>query len=78
MTRQIVYFLLFATAVVLVEGHRRGGKIPPSDRAPFLKGLNQTHYDEYHKIIHNQNLTKKQFHDAVDAFAENLPAENQV
>uniref|UniRef100_A0A914P2X3 SXP/RAL-2 family protein Ani s 5-like cation-binding domain-containing protein n=1 Tax=Panagrolaimus davidi TaxID=227884 RepID=A0A914P2X3_9BILA len=75
-SRQILYILFFA-AIIVVEGHKRGGRIPPNERAPYLRGLNTTITDEYHKIVGNPNLTKKQFRDAVDTFASTLPPENK-
>uniref|UniRef100_A0A7E4ZTH4 ANIS5_cation-bd domain-containing protein n=1 Tax=Panagrellus redivivus TaxID=6233 RepID=A0A7E4ZTH4_PANRE len=66
-------------AIGTIEAHRRGGRIPDQKhlRAPFLKGLNQTFKDEYHKIVENQASTKRQFRDAVEKFALTLPAENK-
>uniref|UniRef100_A0AC34FVN7 Uncharacterized protein n=1 Tax=Panagrolaimus sp. ES5 TaxID=591445 RepID=A0AC34FVN7_9BILA len=77
MTHHIFYILLLTTFIV-VEGHRRGGRIPQNERAPYLRGLNTTITDEYHKIVGNPNLTKKQFRDAVDTFASTLPPENKL
>uniref|UniRef100_A0AC34QMG6 SXP/RAL-2 family protein Ani s 5-like cation-binding domain-containing protein n=1 Tax=Panagrolaimus sp. JU765 TaxID=591449 RepID=A0AC34QMG6_9BILA len=72
------FLLILTIFFVATLAHRRGGKNPPGfERPSFLKGLDQIKITEYHQILHDGKLTKKQFRSAVEQFALNLPTENK-